>query len=192
LSETDSVLQKRLIVDINKCTGCRSCVLACSFTKERVFNPELARIMVLKFETAGVDAPLFCQQCEEPRCVEACSRDAIVRQPESGILVIDAAACDGCGICLVACPYAAIFKSPGETKKEDRILKCDLCGGTPECVDWCETAALQYVDATETELIREARENLVLVRKRFEIEEGTPLWRTYGRRIEAGKAGEGS
>ena len=184
---TDSVLKKRLIVDIDKCTGCRACVLACSFVKEQVFNPELARIMVLKFETAGVDAPLFCQQCEEPRCVEACPIDAIVYRPESGILVIDAGVCDGCGACLVACPYAAIFKFPGETNKEDRILKCDLCDGAPECVGWCETEALQYVDAAEVDLIREARENLVLVRKRFEIEEGTPLWRYYGRRIETGE-----
>ena len=185
MSEGSVTLSQRLVVDLDKCTGCRACVLACSFVKDRVFNPERARITVLKLETAGLDAPLFCQQCEEPRCVEACPKEAIVRDA-SGILLIDPQICDNCGACLVSCPYAAIFQYRGETRKDVQVLKCDLCRGNPECVSWCETGALQYVDVSETELIRVARENMVLARKRFEIELGFPLWRYYTGRVAPG------
>jgi len=121
-------LTKRLIVDVNQCTGCTACSLACSFKKFGLFSPEYSRIKVIKLEDSGVDAPLFCQQCEDARCIEACPKDAIVHDSGTGIIVIDAAICDNCGICLVSCPYGAI--SMHQSSKKDRlILKCDLCGG---------------------------------------------------------------
>ncbi|MEW6142476.1 MAG: 4Fe-4S dicluster domain-containing protein [Chloroflexota bacterium] len=169
--------EKYLIADMDKCTGCEACSLACSFIKFREFNPSYACIRILKFEESGVDAPVACQQCEEPRCVEACPRDALVVKPETGILFIDKEACDGCGACAVACTYGAISIHPKSPKKNRVILKCDLCGGDPECIKWCETKAIEFVDASERERIDKARENLLMARKRFEIEHLTPLWK---------------
>lgn len=182
MSKNDTRLTERLIVDINKCTGCMACVLTCSFVKFGIFSPDYSRIRLLKFEDSGVDAPIFCQQCENARCMEACPKDAIVRDAGTGIIVIDEELCDGCGICLVSCPYGAISAYYEASKKNRLILKCDLCRGDPQCVKWCETKALQYVSEDEAELIKEARDNMIMARKRFEIEHNTPLWKYYTRK----------
>ena len=186
-------LSKRLIVDSTKCTGCMSCVLVCSYIKFGVFSPEHSRIKLLKFEKSGVDAPIVCQQCEVARCMEACPTDALVRDAETGIIVIDEEICDGCGICMVSCPYGAISINPESSRKNRMMLKCDLCAGDPQCVNWCETGALQYVSLDEAELIEEARENMIMIKKRFEIEHQTPLWKYYTRKtklaFEPGKGG---
>jgi len=164
-----------------------ACALACSFKKFGVFGPEYSRVRVLKIEESGVDCPILCQQCEEARCMEACPKDAIVRDTDTGIIVIDEAICDGCSICLVACPYGAITVHPESSRKKRVVLKCDLCGGEPECLRWCEPGAIQYVSVDEAELIKEARENLVLFKKRYEIEHQTPLWKYYTRQRVAPK-----
>jgi len=166
-----------LVADMDKCTGCESCALACSFIKNREFSWDASRIRILKFEESGVDAPVFCQQCEEPRCVEACPRHALVVKEGTGILVIDEKACDGCGICALACPYGAISVQPGADKRHKRLLKCDLCGGDPECVKWCEIGAIQMVEAGEIERLARGREELLMARQRYEIEHRAPLWK---------------
>lgn len=188
MSNNKDKLVKRLIVDVNKCTGCMACTLVCSFMKFEVFGPEYSRIRVLKFEEAGVDCPIFCQQCEDARCMEACPKDAIIRNTQTGIIVVDEQVCDGCSICSVSCPYGAISVHPESSRKKRLVLKCDLCAGDPQCVAWCETGALQYVDVDEAQLIKEARENLVMAKKRFEIEYQTPLWKYYNRRSKVASA----
>jgi len=42
---------------------------------------------------------------------------------------------------MIACPYGNISIH----KDERKMLKCDLCGGDPECVKFCATGAIQYV-----------------------------------------------
>jgi carbon-monoxide dehydrogenase iron sulfur subunit len=168
---------QKLSVNVDRCTGCMACTLACSYAKEGVFSPQLARIRVLKLEESGVDAPLVCQQCDAPRCIEACPIGAMVRD-DAGIVVVDAAVCDGCGVCMVACPYGAIPAVPADTKKGRRILKCDLCGGNPACVPWCETQALEYLPSDSDEMAR-STEHMVMVKKRFEIEHGLNLWQYF-------------
>ncbi|TAN62337.1 MAG: (Fe-S)-binding protein, partial [Magnetospirillum sp.] len=39
-------MQRSLLLKPEKCTGCRQCEMACSFEKERVFNPAKSRIRV--------------------------------------------------------------------------------------------------------------------------------------------------
>jgi len=168
----------KLAVNVDRCTGCMSCTLACSYAKEGVFSPPLARIRVLKLEESGVDAPLVCQQCDTPRCIEACPINAMVRDPGSGMVLVDEAVCDGCGACMVACPYGAIGAVSADNKKGRRILKCDLCGGNPACVPWCETQALEYLLAESEEMAR-STEHMVMVKKRFEIENGLNLWKYF-------------
>ena len=48
--------------------------------------------------------------------------------------------CTGCGLCVEACPFGAVFYSPDKSL----VLKCDLCGGMPQCVRFCRTGALLY------------------------------------------------
>jgi Fe-S-cluster-containing hydrogenase component 2 len=45
-------------------------------------------------------------------------------------------------MCTLACPFGAVVYEASSR----RILKCDLCGGTPECVTFCPVHALEYLD----------------------------------------------
>jgi carbon-monoxide dehydrogenase iron sulfur subunit len=136
--------KKVLAFDLNLCTGCRACEVHCSFKHYRECNPAKSRIRVVKFERVGVSAPLFCLQCEEAFCREACPTQAIQRDNQTGALVLHPDRCVGCRACTMACPFSALHVLP-----DGKVDKCDLCGGDPYCVKYCETGAIRYVDAEE-------------------------------------------
>jgi Fe-S-cluster-containing hydrogenase component 2 len=47
-------------------------------------------------------------------------------------------------MCTVVCPFGnAVYESEG-----NRIIKCDLCDGDPECVRFCPSEALTYIEDT--------------------------------------------
>jgi Fe-S-cluster-containing hydrogenase component 2 len=66
--------------------------------------------------------------------------------PENpNVVLYDEAACIGCKMCVVACPFGcASYDS-----KTKRIAKCDTCDGAPECVAFCPNGALEYVEDGE-------------------------------------------
>ena len=143
-------MQKILIVDAIKCTGCRICEMVCSVKKEGVINPLRARIQVIKWEQISFDMPMVCHHCQNPPCAAVCPVDAISLDAASGIVNLDQDLCIGCGSCIEACPFGAI----GIDTKADKIIKCDLCQGDPTCVKFCETQAIQYINATTLNLKR--------------------------------------
>ena len=55
-------------VDIEKCTGCRSCEIACSLHNFGECNPARARIHVVKTQKEDVTTtiPILCRQCADP------------------------------------------------------------------------------------------------------------------------------
>lgn len=126
-----------IAVHPEKCSGCRTCEVACSFAHYRKFGTSLARVRVSKLELVGVDCPILCRQCPDSPCVEACSSGALARSP-SGAVLIDEDACVQCEACAEACPYGACTLHP----ETGAPLICDLCGGDPACVRECPTAAL--------------------------------------------------
>ncbi len=129
----------RIKVDPLKCTGCRSCELACSFEHENVFSPELSRIKVYSDEETGADTINVCRQCGNAPCVEICPVGALVRN-ELGAVVLNEERCVKCGLCVEACPFDAI--SLHMDKKTPLI--CDLCGGKPKCVEVCPSNAITF------------------------------------------------
>ncbi len=143
---------KRLFSDPKVCTGCRACEAICSFTHlDGETNPRKARIRVRLDLSHGQSEPVVCQQCNKPKCVQACPVDAFHQDPGLKIPVIDSAKCDLCLACVEACPFGAISYDP-----EDRsLLVCDLCGGDPMCVKFCRAyphqthAALNYLEPRE-------------------------------------------
>lgn len=140
--------QKILVIELEKCTGCRLCESACSVKHEKVVNPARARIHVTKWEEAGLYAPMVCQHCETPVCEMVCPMKATRRDPKTGAMVIDYDKCIGCKMCVMACPIGGAMVDP-RTRK---VVKCDLCDGDPVCVKFCETKALQYLEATVANL----------------------------------------
>jgi len=137
-------MQKILFVDPEKCTGCRICESACSIHNEKVCNPTRARVHVVKWETAGVYIPMICLQCDSAICETVCPMRAIKRDPKTGAMLIDSTLCVGCRLCVQFCPFGGVEIDDTTGK----IIKCDLCGGEPVCVKFCDPEALRYVNVT--------------------------------------------
>ncbi|MHA1587685.1 MAG: 4Fe-4S dicluster domain-containing protein [Candidatus Thorarchaeota archaeon] len=133
-------LPSQLTVDYTKCTGCRICELACSAKHEGRFQPSLARLKILRYDDLGIDIPNVCGPCEEAPCVEVCPVYAMRRDPISKMVFLDHDKCILCKSCVGACVNGVILLNTAEM----RIIKCDHCGGDPECAKVCPTGAIQY------------------------------------------------
>ncbi len=131
-------------VDSNLCGGCRTCEAVCSLYKEGIVNPELSRIYVKKDILGGyVCEPIPCRQCRGAECLLACPTGALHVDAITGAMVIDEAMCDGCQLCMEACPVAPT--RIGYNPERSICFKCDLCGGDPQCVKFCPMGAITYV-----------------------------------------------
>lgn len=144
-------MAKVLVIDFEKCTGCRLCELVCSVKHEGVSNPARSRIKIVKWESEGRYIPMSCQQCESAPCQAVCPVKALSRDETLNRVVVDYDACIGCRMCVAVCPFGAMsFDILAK-----RIIKCDLCDGTPLCADFCEVGAVQYVDASQQSAVRQ-------------------------------------
>lgn len=68
---------------------------------------------------------------------------AISVDDATGAKIVNDAICLRCKMCTIACPFGATFYDADR----DMILKCDLCGGDPECVKQCHANAISYREA---------------------------------------------
>ncbi|MFW6381813.1 MAG: 4Fe-4S dicluster domain-containing protein [Bacillota bacterium] len=151
---------KRIVIEPEKCTGCRDCELACSMTKVGEFNPMRSLIRAVYFPEDMVTVPVTCLQCDDPLCMDVCPANAIKRDPETGAVVVNSDRCIGCYMCASVCPVGALKEVPGE----GYVTKCDLCEGDPACVDICATGALSYEESDEFNVMR-SRKAAVEVKK---------------------------
>lgn len=136
---------KILYVDLEKCTGCRSCELVCSARHYGEYNPAKSRITVFRSAPQASYVPVFCTQCEDAWCQGICPNGAISREQANGswIVRVSKAKCVGCKVCLLACP----FGNMSFVTERRKVQKCDLCEGEPECVTACLAGALQFKEA---------------------------------------------
>jgi len=87
--------RKFVSADPEKCVGCVVCEYACSMTNDNTFNPSKSRIRALRLGPLN-NIAVACRHCEDPACVAACPRDALRQEEDTGIIVVDEDACDGC------------------------------------------------------------------------------------------------
>ncbi len=129
-------MAKRLLIDLNKCTECRTCELKCSFVHFQVYNSNKSGIRIL---TQWPDLPgaRICSQCKEPDCLPACPTEAMVFTSENSVK-IQYDLCIGCGNCVDACPYDGVWLDP----LDNIAVKCDTCEGKYLCVAECFAGAL--------------------------------------------------
>ena len=136
-----------LTFDSKSCRWCSACELACSLHHEGQCRPSAARLRLRIDQFKGKSSAVLCHQCRKPFCLLACLEEAIVIDQRTGAPVILAERCNGCGACAEACP----FNKEGLVVRLDEemgtYVKCDLCGGVPECVEVCPTSALKCVSA---------------------------------------------
>jgi len=145
-------------VDLGRCTGCFACAVAC---QDRAgISDDVSWLRVSCHEKGAFPQPqivyrvIHCFHCANPSCIPACPTDAIARQSD-GLVQIDPKACIGCGACVEACPFGAIYLSA-----EGKAAKCDGCedevaqGQEPTCVRACPMRALDYAPVIETPIRR--------------------------------------
>ncbi|MHA2200554.1 MAG: 4Fe-4S dicluster domain-containing protein [Candidatus Thorarchaeota archaeon] len=123
-------------VDLNKCTGCRSCETACSFFRTGKVSRHLSRIKVMHIYETGIDGPVVCIQCDERYCM-SCPESAL-KSGDLDQVIASPTICTRCGACVTKCPIGAIELF------NDIIYVCDLCGGRPKCIEACTEGAIQF------------------------------------------------
>jgi formate dehydrogenase iron-sulfur subunit len=86
-----------------------------------------------------------CKHCVQAGCLEVCPTNAIIRT-EFDTVVIQSDACNGCRMCIPACPFGVIeINSVSKTAQ-----KCTLCydrmtaGLEPACSQACPTDSIQF------------------------------------------------
>jgi Fe-S-cluster-containing dehydrogenase component len=151
-----------LVIDLERCTGCDICIVAC-----KVEN-SMDTISGMRVETVGGSnletspstlpnlsmyyRPVTCMHCDHPPCRDACHLEAIYQRPD-GIVLIDEKKCNGCQECLPACPYQALVYDPDRNV----VRKCNLCferldqGFEPFCALCCGCQAIFWGDLAEPE-----------------------------------------
>ena len=105
-----------LVIDLDRCTACQACVVACKHENNLAFStPEVAavgrlmtwvQLVPVETRSGAATLPMMCQQCDRPPCADVCPTSATYRNPE-GIVAQIYPRCIGCRYCTNACPYAA-------------------------------------------------------------------------------------
>ena len=72
-----------------------------------------------------------CKHCEEAGCLEACPTGSIVRT-EVGSVLVQNDVCNGCGYCVVSCPFGVIDRRPEPLPDAGGAFKCTLLLRPPE------------------------------------------------------------
>jgi len=134
-------MNKRLVLDTEKCNGCGICELVCALSKTGQWHPALSRVKVLQDEKRKLFLPVVCAHCVNPPCINACLMNVIKKDPETGLTVRDESLCIGCRACEITCPFnVCLFDYI-----EEVVVNCDLCNGDPVCVKYCPARALQFM-----------------------------------------------
>ena len=131
--------------DTEICSTCGSCELYCSMAHEKVSSRSLARLSIISDRFTGHVAIETCRQCAAPDCVYACKvPGAMTIDPNTKARLIDAEKCVGCGACAKACPYNANNGVIRLDPERNIYIKCDLCGGDPQCIKACRFISITY------------------------------------------------
>lgn len=146
-----------LDLDMEKCSACGACAVACMDQNDIDPSREtpFRNVFCLDRPAAGGEmraeyASLACMHCTDAPCVLACPSGCLRKDPVTGFTLYDNQNCIGCHSCAMACPFG-VPSFNGEGKME----KCDGCsvrvahGMEPACVRVCPTGALRLYTEEE-------------------------------------------
>jgi anaerobic carbon-monoxide dehydrogenase iron sulfur subunit len=154
----------QVFVRTERCTGCRSCEIACAVRHSKgktLFaalseNP-LPKKRLFVEEAGAVKMPVTCRHCEDAPCLNACITGSLYRD-EQNFVRRKKERCVGCWSCVMACPFGVV----GMDMENRLSVKCDRCHSldVPACVSACPTKALVLVDVDQ--YTKEQRKQVVL------------------------------
>ncbi len=160
-----------LIIDVDKCSGCYNCFVACKdehcgndHLPVAASQPEMGhywmnivekeRGQYPKVKVASI--PVTCMQCAEAPCLAAAAAagaPGAVYRRDDGIVIIDPVKAKGHKALVEACPYGVIFWNEAAGLPQ----KCTLCAHLldagwkePRCVEACPTGALIFGDLDDS------------------------------------------
>ncbi len=145
-------MQKAFVFDLNRCTGCDACEIACKIENE--LPPGMSWRQVVTFNESRLPGiPLFslslaCNHCLDAPCKEKCPALAYSKDERTGAVTINPSLCMGCKYCQWVCPYDA----PKFNATTGVVEKCTFCSHRlkedldPACTTACPTAALRFED----------------------------------------------
>lgn len=179
--------RKGFFTDTSLCIGCKACEVACKqwnqlpgdglvFTGMSYDNTVtlgastwrhvafLERPVALSTQDAGAFSWLFssdvCKHCARAGCLESCPTGAIIRT-EFDSVYVQPDICNGCGYCVINCPFGVIDRQ----EDDGRAWKCTLCydrlkeGLEPACAKACPTDSIQFGDLDQLRATANARVN---------------------------------
>ncbi len=160
-TKADGSARWGLLIDTTRCqSGCSDCVQACNAEnglsgRTGPTEPQWIRKVEIQEIRTGrkSSAPVMCQHCAEPPCVDVCPTGASFKRTD-GIVLVDRHLCIGCRYCMMACPYKArSFVHEPLTDQKAAVPRgkgcvegCTLCvhridqGQGPACVEACTKA----------------------------------------------------
>lgn len=143
-------MENILVINHEKCTGCRLCEMVCSVKHAEVNNPTRSRIHIIKWSWEGFNLPMACQQCENAPCIAVCPKNALTQDPRQDHVALNYDLCISCKMCVIACPFGGM----GIDTLAQQVIKCDLCDGDPTCAKFCDPGALRFIPANTANLIK--------------------------------------
>ncbi|MCF7762900.1 MAG: dimethyl sulfoxide reductase anchor subunit [Verrucomicrobia bacterium] len=143
-------------VDLDKCSGCKACVVACHSLNGLDEDESWRNVGLLTSRTPQKAAPAptpavmqhvttTCHHCVDPACLNGCPVLAYEKDPLTGIVRHLDDQCIGCQYCVMKCPYDV----PKYSDRMGIVRKCDMCqqrlgdGEAPACVQACPTEAIR-------------------------------------------------
>ena len=136
-------------VDLDACSGCKACVVAChtlngldeheTWRKVGLLNSTTTSLPIVQHVTTA------CHHCVDPGCLKGCPVLAYEKDPVTGIVRHLDDQCFGCKYCLMMCPYEV----PQYNAALGIVRKCDMCAGrlgqgeAPACVQACPNQAIK-------------------------------------------------
>ena len=134
--------------DQRRCTGCKTCEMACRDYHDLGTGPafrtvhEYAGGTWIQNDEGAWEHDVFafyvsmsCNHCTNPVCLRFCASDAIAKD-DFGFVRVDAARCTGCQVCALSCP--SFQRGECAHREVRRVLRsrrrrprADLRGGVP-------------------------------------------------------------
>ena len=135
-------------VDLDACTGCKACVVACHSLNGLDATESWRDVGMLTggstIEPIQQTVTSACHHCAEPACMDGCPTLAYEKDEETGIVRHLDDQCIGCQYCVLKCPYDV----PKYNDSLGIVRKCDMCydrlkeGEAPACVQACPSGAI--------------------------------------------------